>query len=643
MPYPCAPGRGAQKEGMGVGRATPVALFALLASVAVGACTRRNPSYCVRQADCTAGACDVIKHECLGGTDGAATGGRGLDAGPDGIGGQRDGASPDNAEDAAATDTAGAAGGSAGAGAGGAGGGGGDGRAGGMGGGTSGGRGGDAGTAGGNQSGGGVDGGTDAVPPCANNAGCSTTAATPVCDTAKGACVGCLANTDCATLASPSTPVCDVTAKKCVQCLGRTDCPDPTRAFCSSTALCTPCSNAGAGACAARDATKPVCGSAGACVECGSDADCPTTTKPFCSGAGTCVSCAISPGGTGACAAREAAKPVCGATGACVECGADLDCHQATKPFCSGTGACVPCAMAPGGASACAARTPTMPLCAQSGACVQCVANADCPSSTPVCTAANTCGKCTADADCAGRAGPIVCMFHQDSRCATDAETVYVQNGVACSDGAGVTGGTNAMPFCSLQPAIAVVGPTRDLIVVRGSVNGASSPFLGGARQISIVGQMSALIGGVDPAIHLAGGDLYARAVKLSTGSAIGCQADGGSTLRLDHIVVTGNAAGGIVLDGAAFVITNTTVTDNGPGDLLGVPLGGIRAQNIPPAGPAQLQNVTIESNNQIGISCSAAVSGTGVLATMNTGGDISPTCGFASCAAASPTCGASP
>ena len=236
-------------------------------------------------------------------------------------------------------------------------------------------------------------------------------------------------------------------------------------------------------------------------------------------------------------------------------------------------------------------------------------------------------------------------MSHQDGRCASPGETIYVENQSACSDTTGTAGGTSARPFCSLQPAVAAVaaaGTARDLVVVRGSVNGAASAFQTSAPPISIVGQMSGLIGGVNPAIHVAKGDLFARDLTLTTVSSVGCQADAGATVRLDRVLVTGNASGGILLDGAAFVITNTTVTNNGPGDL-GFFWGGIRAQNIPVGGPAQLTNLTVRNNNQQGISCSAVVVGTSVLATNNVGGDISPTCGFMSCPAAGPTCGATP
>ena len=236
-------------------------------------------------------------------------------------------------------------------------------------------------------------------------------------------------------------------------------------------------------------------------------------------------------------------------------------------------------------------------------------------------------------------------MAHQDGRCATDGETIYVQMSSACSNS---SGGTSTTPFCGMDPALTAAGATRDLILVRGTVvNGTTSGFNCGTRQISIVGQMSATVSGV-PAIHVASGDLYVRAAKLSTGASIGCQADAGSILRLDHVLVTGNSAGGILLNGAAFDIENTTVTTNGPGtDSTGATWGGIRIVSPPLSGPKMLNLVTVQNNNQVGVSCSASasVSGMGVLASGNAGGvDITTAnCGFSSCALASVTCGAQP
>ena len=71
---------------------------------------------------------------------------------------------------------------------------------------------------------------------------------------------------------------------------------------------------------------------------------------------------------------------------------------------------------------------------------------------------------------------------------------------------------------------------------------------------------------------------------------------------------------------------------------------GGILIQNAPLTAPTTLMRVTVQNNKQVGLACSAAVDGNGVLASGNTGGvDISPTCCITPCSPAGPLCGAGP
>jgi hypothetical protein len=213
-------------------------------------------------------------------------------------------------------------------------------------------------------------------------------------------------------------------------------------------------------------------------------------------------------------------------------------------------------------------------------------------------------------------------MSHQDGRCASDAETVVV-----------TTGGS--LPT-SIQAG-------KRLLVVRGSVSGTIAWFLS-SQQMTIVGQSSGILTGTGstPTLHVSGGDLYIRALAIS-GGAPGISADSGAILRLDHVNVSNNTAGGILLDGAGFDIKNTTVSGNGP-NLGAVVFGGIRIQNS--TTPKSLALSTITGNGLIGVTCdsSAALSPspTNVLVSTNTGGDIA-TCGFTSCTPASATCGVQP
>jgi hypothetical protein len=233
-------------------------------------------------------------------------------------------------------------------------------------------------------------------------------------------------------------------------------------------------------------------------------------------------------------------------------------------------------------------------------------------------------------------------MSHDDGRCATDAETIYVQATGNCANVVGTANGTEAVPYCSMDPAVTTVGTvsTKNLIVVRGNVSN-SSTFATTGRSLSVVGQMNAGLGGT---LRLTGGNLYVRRITISAGALFtGCQADIGSTLRLDHVVVTGNK-GGIYLNGAAFDIQNTTVSDNTGLSTMGASWAGILISNPPAAGPKKLHLVTVENNKAPGVVCTAAAEGTNVRASGNMLTEITTIeCGFSPCGAASATCGAQP
>jgi hypothetical protein len=151
--------------------------------------------------------------------------------------------------------------------------------------------------------------------------------------------------------------------------------------------------------------------------------------------------------------------------------------------------------------------------------------------------------------------------------------------------------------------------------------------------------------------IGIVAGDLTLRGLTLrgsaasSTGIGINAAVTSGNTLvlRMDTCAVTDNPGGGIFLNGAGFVIKNTTVSRNGPNPTV---WGGIAVQNPPAGGPTTLSQVTISDNKQAGLVCSASLAagnaGTGVLATQNLGDiDISSLCGISPCSASSAGCGA--
>src|SRR5882672_3013694 len=127
------------------------------------------------------------------------------------------------------------------------------------------------------------------------------------------------------------------------------------------------------------------------------------------------------------------------------ECTEDRQC-PAERPVCGAGGTCGACRSGVG--QACATNHAAKPICGPSGACVECAVSADCASNAkPVCDPqALTCVPCKNDVDCAGRPGPGVCIAHQDGRCASEAETIYVQAGTACTSVADPSGGAAAAP-----------------------------------------------------------------------------------------------------------------------------------------------------------------------------------------------------
>lgn len=174
-------------------------------------------------------------------------------------------------------------------------------------------------------------------------------------------------------------------AGACVQCLAPTDCTDDANE-CTAPATCP------AGACivanepAGTPCASGVCDGNGACTGCVVNGDCTDDTNectaPVTCNAGTCV-IANEPAST------PCTGGVCDGAAACVECLAPTDCTDdgnqcTTGPSCT-AGACdIPTNLASG--TAC-----TGGVCDGSGACVGCVAAGDCPDDGNQCTAAPTC------------------------------------------------------------------------------------------------------------------------------------------------------------------------------------------------------------------------------------------------------------
>jgi hypothetical protein len=370
---------------------------------------------------------------------------------------------------------------------------------------------------------------------------------------------------------------------------------------------------------------------------CERDTDCPSGQACVLEGAAT-FTCAASDGGLPDGDASEVA-PECTTSSQC----------PAEKPICD-MQTCRACDSARAGdGAACAARDSARPFCGPGGTCVECVSptSADCTANPakPICDlASNTCAACASDAQCAAKGvGPRVCMSHQDGRCASDSEVIYVENKGGCASSA-ITpmAGTAGTPFCGPQIAVDALTPARRLLLVSGPVAGFQWNAAG-ASPISLIGRANAaIVGGLQAGISISGaGELYARDIIIRRSDAAGIAAQSGAVVRLDHVTVDSNGGGGILIDGAAFDVRNTTITSNGPGQSGATTWGGMLATNVLASGPANLELVTFRSNNPVGLSCSAPVSGTGVLATDNTSINIATACGITPCSPAGPTCGA--
>jgi hypothetical protein len=234
-------------------------------------------------------------------------------------------------------------------------------------------------------------------------------------------------------------------------------------------------------------------------------------------------------------------------------------------------------------------------------------------------------------------------MAHEDGRCATVAETIFVENKTGCSDAAGATAGTAGKPLCTMQMVAALLSSgTADLVLMRGTVTAGTWSLASTTGEISIIGQKSGfLAAAASPALAMTSGSVYARDLTVSASAAVGISATGG-TLKLENVVVDSCMKGGILLGGAAFQIKNAKITNNGPGSQGSTSWGGVFVSALPASGPTELSLVSITGNKQVGLTCVGAIQGTGVLAMSNAGGvDVNATCGVTACAAAGPTCGA--
>jgi len=402
--------------------------------------------------------------------------------------------------------------------------------------------------------------------------------------------------------------LCVATAGGCVECTTSSQCADPTKPICQQNA-CVSCAAASSAACGAKDSSKTTCDSGtGKCVECTSSNQCTTAVKPICGNAQTCVSCGDASAPTNGCFTKNGSLAACNPTiGSCVECVANSHCTTSTKPVCN----------------------------TSTNQCVQCVADTQCSGATPICSSVQTCVACTTDAQCVSKLGqnPGVCMFHQDGRCATDAEAIYAESTVGCASTL-ASGGTAATPYCTADLAVSAVAATRRLIVVRGTVGSGMSWFTSGA-QLTVVGQLNGTLFPTNVIPNCAevsnGADLYIRDLICNTNYNTDAIAAHSATLHLLRMVLF-DSTGGLLLDSSNFEIVDTIFSNNSG--------YGISVNNPPATGLKRIERVTFKDINAADITCNGPIVGVGVYSPDNRG--ISTACGITACTPASASCGSS-
>jgi hypothetical protein len=511
---------------------------------------------------------------------------------------------------------------------------------------------------------------------CKTNSHCSNAAGLPFCS-AQNTCVSC-ASSGGTSACTGTTPVCDISGR-CVECADNASCTTENKAFCVAN-QCVGCGASGAtsttvdggvldggildggildgGNASVCKGATPMCAASGRCVECLHNSECTTDPdKAFCV-QNMCQGCnaTVSTSDAGVTNACPSATPLCqSATGLCVECLAKSDCHSASKGFCHQS-ACVACADSgdcTGSTSVCMSSTSGT---SKAGQCVGCADSGDCSGNSPICdtTTTFTCQACTSDAQCAAKGGgPGVCLT--DGHCATEAETVYVgtSGNATCNE---ANAGTASAPVCSAQNGVSLATSTKPVVVIRGTLT-ASSTTVAVSFPLTIVGKnaavLTAAVGG--NCVLITQGEVYLRNLTLqgnpssTAGVGIGISAapPSGSTvnLHMDTCEVINNKGGGILLNGAAFDIKDTTVTGNGPGSFgsLSTPVGGILVNDISQDVSRSLNFVTVQDNTGGGLNCSGNIQGTGVLSSGNTPSttlQIATLCNVTNCTNVS-TCGA--
>jgi hypothetical protein len=260
------------------------------------------------------------------------------------------------------------------------------------------------------------------------------------------------------------------------------------------------------------------------------------------------------------------------------------------------------------------------------GTCVECVKDSHCrdkDKTKPLCDN-QVCRACRWDIECdpvANNEG--ICVV--DGHCATADELVYVQNVATCV--AGTDGGTADHPFCTPEQGIAALGPDKSILIVRGQVGPWS--LVGppnGVALVTVVGQQNATVMATDvTGISISNqAKLSIRGLHVTGGMGAGIAATAGATLFVDRCRIDSNARGGIVINGAAYQITNSVLSNNGSIMASGtntVTYGAVEIRNSGSLQPTIFQHNTVASN-VFGLSCDQAYPITASIVSPNTLGN---------------------
>jgi hypothetical protein len=285
-------------------------------------------------------------------------------------------------------------------------------------------------------------------------------------------------------------------------------------------------------------------------------------------------------------------------------CTKNEDCTDLAAPVCErSTGKCVGCLVSDtdckGTDHVCDPATKT---------CVGCLTSQDCTvKTTPVCDG-QACRGCRADSECAA-IEPGVCMSHEDGRCATADETIYVKRDTSICSMSRAAGGTKDVPYCLSQDGLDAMTAARRLVVMRGPDALTEFMFSQAGARVTVVGQGGAIVSpGAHVGVQVSAGTVYLRDLTIKGGSDTGVVADGSGELHMDRCMVRSNTKGGIQVSGAGFEIINTIVDGNGSTSTAGCGTwGGICVNAAGTLTVARFLNDTVVNNMGPGVACVGA------------------------------------